>query len=139
MATQKEITLRVDSDPGIAAFADRVLVNIVLRNLVSNALKFTPKKGKVEIRAWQEGNAIKCSVADTGIGIKPEYLALFNKEGELSSTIGTDQEIGTGLGLQLVRDLLEKNKGSLYIESKTEVGSTFTFTLPTDNTQRDEN
>lgn len=139
MATQKELTLTVDSDPGIAAFADKVLVNIVVRNLVSNALKFTPQKGKVEIRAWQEGKVIKCSVADTGIGIKPEYLALFIKEGELSSTIGTDQEIGTGLGLQLVRDLLEKNRGSLHIESKTEVGSTFTFTLPMDNTKRDEN
>ena len=77
-------------------------------------------------------------MTDTGIGIKGEYLELFEKEGHLSSTTGTDQEIGTGLGLQLVRDLLEKNKGTLTIESKTEVGSTFTITLPSDNKQRDE-
>jgi signal transduction histidine kinase len=77
-------------------------------------------------------------VADTGVGIKPENLELFKEEGQLSSTIGTDQEIGTGLGMQLVRDLLEKNKGTLHIESKMEVGSTFTITLPADNQQRDE-
>lgn len=138
MATQKELKFTVASDKGIVAFADKVLVNIAVRNLVSNALKFTPQKGTVEIRAWQEGDSIKCSVADTGIGIKEEYLELFEKEGQLSSTTGTDQEIGTGLGLQLVRELLYKNKGTLHIESKAEVGSTFTFTLPMDNTQRDE-
>jgi signal transduction histidine kinase len=138
MATQKELTFICNSDQGIAIFADRVLMNIVLRNLASNAIKFTPKKGSVEIRAWQNGDKIKCSVADTGVGIKPENLELFKEEGQLSSTIGTDQEIGTGLGMQLVRDLLEKNKGTLHIESKMEVGSTFTITLPADNQQRDE-
>jgi len=138
MATQKEVTFTCDSDQGIATFADRVLLNIVLRNLVSNAIKFTPSKGSVEIRAWQEADQIKCSVADTGVGIKAEYLELFKKEGQLSSTTGTDQEIGTGLGLQLVRDLLEKNKGTVHIKSKTGVGSTFTITLPADKKQRDE-
>jgi signal transduction histidine kinase len=92
----------------------------------------------VEIQAWQEADKIKCSVADTGIGIKPEYLELFEKEGYLNSTTGTDQEIGTGLGLQLVKNLLEQNNGTLIIESKTEVGSTFTITLPVDNLERDE-
>jgi len=133
MAMQKDLSFTCSSDHGIAAFADRVLMNIVLRNLVSNAIKFTPQKGSVEIRAWQDGDTIKCSVADTGIGIKEEYLELFKKEGQLNSTAGTDQEIGTGLGLQLVRDLLEQNRGSLKIESKMEVGSTFTMTLPADN------
>jgi signal transduction histidine kinase len=138
MATQKELTFTCNSDEGIAAFADIVHINIVLRNLASNAIKFTPQKGSVEIRAWQENDKIICSVVDTGIGIKPEYLELFKKEGQLSSTTGTDQEIGTGLGLQLVRDLLEINKGTLNIESKTDVGSTFTITLPVGNMQRDE-
>ena len=138
MATQKELAFTCNSDQGIAAFADQVHVNIVLRNLVSNALKFTPQKGRVEIRAWQEADKIKCSVADTGVGIKAEYLELFKKEGQLSSTAGTDQEIGTGLGLQLVRDLLEINKGTLDIESKTGEGSLFTITLPADNSKKDE-
>jgi signal transduction histidine kinase len=112
MATQKELTFICNSDQGIAIFADRVLMNIVLRNLASNAIKFTPKKGSVEIRAWQNGDKIKCSVADTGVGIKPENLELFKEEGQ--------------------------NKGTLHIESKMEVGSTFTITLPADNQQRDE-
>lgn len=138
MATQKDLAFTCNSDQGIAAFADPVHVNIVLRNLVSNAIKFTPQKGRVEIRAWQEAGKIKCSVVDTGVGILPEYLEHFKKEGQLSSTTGTDQEIGTGLGLQLVRDLLEINKGTLDIESKTGVGSSFILTLPADNSQRDE-
>ncbi len=132
MAVQKDLTFTIESEPGITVFADKVLLNIVIRNLVSNALKFTPQKGKVEIRAWKEENKTKCSVTDTGIGIKPEYLELFEKEGQLTSTRSTDQEIGTGLGLQLVRDLLIKNRGTLNIESKMEVGSTFTITLPVD-------
>jgi signal transduction histidine kinase len=138
MAAQKELTFTCHSEPGIAMYADRVLMHIVVRNLVSNAIKFTPQKGSVEVRAWQEQDTIKCSVADTGVGIKNESLELFHKEGQLDSTAGTDQEIGTGLGLQLVRDLLEKNKGRLIIESKMEVGSTFTMTLPADTYQRDE-
>ena len=131
-ALQKEIIYTTDLEPGIKAFADPVLIHIVLRNLVANAIKFTRKEGSVQIKAWQEQNRIYCSVIDTGIGMKTEYLEQFKKEGYLSSTEGTDQEIGTGLGLQLVTDLLEKNKGTLEIESKSNVGSTFTFTLPID-------
>ena len=89
--------------------------------------------GSVLIRAWQEQDKIYCSVADTGVGMKAEYLEQFKKDGYLSSSTGTDQEIGTGLGLQLIADLLEKNNGTLEIESKVNVGSTFTFTLPVKN------
>jgi len=130
MALQKELTFTSEAEQGISAYADPVLVNIVLRNLVANAIKFTRKGGSVHIKAWQELDKIYCSVTDTGVGLKPEYLEQFKKEGYLSSSSGTDQEIGTGLGLQLVKDLLEKNKGTLEIESKVEVGSNFTFTLP---------
>lgn len=130
MALQKELTFTSEAEQGISAYADPVLVNIVLRNLVANAIKFTRKDGSVHIKAWQELDKIYCSVIDTGVGLKPEYLEQFKKEGYLSSSSGTDQEIGTGLGLQLVKDLLEKNKGTLEIESKVEAGSNFTFTLP---------
>jgi len=138
MALQKEIVFTIDVEQGIKAFADPVLIHIVLRNLVANALKFTRKDGSVQVRAWQEENRIHCSVVDTGVGMKPEYLEQFKKEGYLSSSEGTDQEIGTGLGLQLVSDLLEKNKGRLVIESKTNVGSKFTFILPVDKKGKDE-
>ena len=130
MALQKELAFTTEVKTSIRAFADPVYINIVLRNLVANAIKFTRKGGSVHVRAWQELDKIYCSVIDTGVGLKPEYLEQFKKEGYLSSSTGTDQEIGTGLGLQLVKDMLEKNNGTLEIESKAEVGSTFTFTLP---------
>lgn len=132
MAVQKEISFVLHSEPGLAAFADRATLSIVVRNLVSNALKFTPQKGKVEVRAWKEADKVKFYVKDTGVGIKAEFLELYEKEGQLSSTAGTDQEIGTGLGLHLVRELVQKNQGNLDIESSMEVGSTFTITLPVD-------
>jgi len=138
MALQKELTFTTEVNSGILAFADPVFINTVLRNLVANAIKFTRKGGAVHVRAWLELEKIYCSVIDTGVGIKPEYLARFKKEGYLSSTTGTDQEIGTGLGLQLVKDMLEKNNGTLEIESSAEMGSTFTFTLPMDKEDRDE-
>jgi len=138
MTVQKEIVYSTDVEHGIKAYADPVFVHIILRNLVANAIKFTRRKGSIRIRAWKENDTIYCSVADTGIGMKPEYLEQFKKEGYLTSSTGTDQEIGTGIGLQLVNDLLEKNNGTLEIESKLDEGSTFTFTLPAFKSESDE-
>jgi signal transduction histidine kinase len=135
MALQKELTFTSDIEPRIKAYADPVLINVVLRNLVSNAIKFTRKGGSVHIRAWQDGDSICCSVADTGVGISEESLERFKQYGYLNSSAGTDQEIGTGLGLQLIKDMLEKNNGTLEIESKSGEGSTFTFTIPVDKDQ----
>jgi len=130
MAIQKEVRLIKDTEPGLQAVADRSLVNIIVRNLVSNAIKFTPAGGEVKVRSWQSGNQISVSVKDNGVGISPEVLEMFEKKGQLRSTRGTNQEIGTGLGLQLVRDLVEKNHGILEVESIPGKGSEFTFTLP---------
>jgi signal transduction histidine kinase len=130
MATQKEILFSTQVEPGTRALADPVLVNIVFRNLVGNAIKFTHRKGTVHVSVRQESDLIYCTVSDTGIGIEAEFLEQFQKESSLKSSAGTDQEIGTGLGLQLVKELIEKNNGTLEIVSTPEVGSTFTFTLP---------
>ena len=138
MAVQKELKFTSDIKTGLKAWADPVLINIVLRNLVANAIKFTRKGGAVHIKVWQDMDQIYCSVADTGVGIKPEFLEQLKNKGYLNSLVGTDQEIGTGLGLQLITDLLEKHNGTLEIESKADVGSTFTFTLPLKNEERDE-
>lgn len=129
MALQKDVSLSSSLEPGIQIFADKALVNIIIRNLVSNALKFTSTGGKVNIKAWSEGNEIFISVSDTGIGIQPDILEKFHSEGQLESSDGTDKEIGTGLGLQLVRDLVTRNNGVLSVESIPEKGSNFTFTL----------
>jgi signal transduction histidine kinase len=135
MATQKELDFQSHVSPGITVYADRSLINIVIRNLVSNAIKFTPSKGKVEIRIRQAGPEVEIIVADTGVGIKAEILEEFGKEGQLNSTLGTESEVGTGLGLQLVHDLVKRNNGELYIQSKEGEGSVFTFHLPAGETK----
>jgi len=129
MAIQKQVTFTSEVPPGTLAYADKALVNIIIRNLVSNALKFTPAEGKVHIKIWPEAEKILVSVTDTGIGINPEILKKFHDEGKLVSSLGTDKEIGTGLGLQLVSDLVEKNQGILKVESTPGKGSSFTFSL----------
>ncbi len=131
MATQKEIRFSTEVTPRLSAYADKALVNIVVRNLVSNSIKFTPRKGSINIKAHQEGKVIRLSVIDTGIGINPDILEQFLTHGDLGTSSGTESEIGTGFGLQLVKDLVEKNGGNLHIESKPNEGSIFTFTLPT--------
>lgn len=131
MALQKELDLQTECAPGITVFADKALVNMVVRNLVSNAVKFTPRKGTIRISAQREGTGVRFSVSDSGVGIKEEILEILETEGHLDSSEGTEREMGTGLGLQLVKDLLDKNGGKLIIESQPDQGSTFTFILPT--------
>ena len=130
MADQKGVTLTsvVSSDTNV--HADPALVNIVIRNLISNAIKFTPNKGTVTVQAEPEADHVRISVTDTGIGIKPEIIEEFRQSGKLRSSAGTDKEIGTGLGLQLVNDLVSRNGGTLTIDGTPRKGSTFTFTLP---------
>jgi signal transduction histidine kinase len=130
MATQKEVALRSSVFPGTVVHADRALVNIVIRNLVSNAIKFTPGGGTVTVQAQPEADHVRISVTDTGIGIKPELLKQFRKSGKLITSIGIENETGTGLGLQLVSDLVSRNGGTLKIDSTPRKGSTFTFILP---------
>ncbi|MCP4312809.1 MAG: hypothetical protein GY790_16220 [Bacteroidetes bacterium] len=130
IAEQKSVTLTSSVNPGTRVYADIDLINIIIRNLISNALKFTSAGGIITIDAQQEGEEVHISVSDTGIGIKPEILEQFMIEGQIVSSVGTDSELGTGLGLQLVSDLLARNHGILKVESTPGKGSTFTFTLP---------
>jgi signal transduction histidine kinase len=135
MATQKQIDFKTGGPTGVTVFADRSLINIVIRNLVSNAIKFTPARGKVDITIKQMGAEVEITVSDTGVGIKAEILEEFKQVGQLSSTLGTEAEVGTGLGLQLVRDLVTRNEGTLHIRSTEGEGSVFTFTLPAGKTK----
>lgn len=138
MAVQKGVTLHSNIFPDTMVYADKALINIVIRNLVSNAIKYTPGKGSVTIQARPEAGHVRISVTDTGIGIGPEILDQFRKGGQLKSSEGTDREIGTGLGLQLVSDLVSRNGGHLKIDSTPRKGSTFTFTLPEGKTIEEE-
>jgi signal transduction histidine kinase len=136
MVTQKEIDFTKEIPPGIQMYADKALVHIVIRNLVSNAIKFTPRKGSVGIRVLDEGPKVRFEVIDSGVGIEAEILDQFEKNGLMESSSGTDREVGTGLGLQLVRDLVERSGGTLQIRSTPGKGSIFTFTIPSTNKQQ---
>jgi signal transduction histidine kinase len=130
MASQKELELKVEVAQDIEVYADRLLVHTVVRNLLSNAIKFTPRNGSVSIRAVAKEDQASISVIDTGIGIKPEIIEQFERDGQMQPSTGTEKEHGTGLGLQLVRDLVSKNGGTLDVESQLDKGSVFTFTIP---------
>ena len=128
-AVSKKITIQNHIKKPFPVFADRDMVHLVLRNLISNAIKFTPQKGEINIRIVENGSSVKLSVQDTGIGISEEEMRKIN-ENNYYTTKGTSSEAGTGLGLMLCKEFLIKNKGRLEISSKQGEGSTFSFTLP---------
>lgn len=129
-AIEKEIYLGTKLELPITITGDRDMLSTVFRNLISNAIKFTRKGGKVMISSLKTENSVIISVKDNGIGMTPEQLRLvFNISGR-SSQIGTMGEIGTGLGLFLCKDFVEKHKGTIAVESQEEVGTTFLIELP---------
>ncbi len=108
---------------------DLSLLNSVLSNLISNAIKFTPQGGKITIKSDDENNYVRVSVIDSGVGIKKDdILKLFNINTNFT-TLGTDKEKGTGLGLILVKETVEKMGGKISVESEERKGSNFSFTL----------
>lgn len=110
-------------------YADERMIKTVVRNLISNAIKFTRQNGKIEIFCREEGNYYEISVVDNGVGIKEENIyKLFNIY-ENHSTTGTNSEKGTGLGLVLCKDFVEKNGGKIGVESEFNKGSRFFFTI----------
>jgi signal transduction histidine kinase len=109
------------------------MINTVLRNLLSNAVKFTPFNGRIVLASSERNNQIEISVRDTGTGIPKENLKrLFKIENKIS-TPGTENEKGTGLGLILCKDFIEKHNGEIWAESEPGKGSKFIFTLPRNN------
>lgn len=130
MANSKAIELTSDVEEDLSVIADHNMLKTVLRNLITNALKFTPRGGKVKISAKDRGDCIEVSVMDTGIGISQENQKKLFRIDAPYVTAGTEQEIGTGLGLVLCRDFIKKHRGKIWVESEIDKGSIFTFTLP---------
>ena len=129
-AINKDIRIEHIAFENITAWGDKNTVNTVIRNLLSNALKFTPRGGTVTIFANAYKDAVEIGIRDTGVGMSPEQIKKVFDISTKHSTPGTEQEQGTGLGLILCKEFVEKNGGQLYIESKEGRGSTFRFTLP---------
>jgi signal transduction histidine kinase len=129
-AEQKAITLSNAIATDVVGYADSKMLDTVLRNLISNALKFTNKDGTITISLEQQEEILKIAVADTGIGISREHLSkLFRIDSKYTRT-GTANERGTGLGLILCKEFVERNGGAIEVESKEGSGTTFSFTLP---------
>lgn len=137
MAKGKQITLEYSVSSEINLWVDRNTTMTILRNLVNNALKFTPEGGHVTIKAKQVTGVAEIKVTDTGVGIPQDKLdSLFRLE-DRKSTFGTSGEKGLGLGLQLVYEFIEMNHGSIRVDSEEGKGTTFTVRLPIYETGRE--
>lgn len=130
-SNNKKLTLENTVQEDAYAWADANMVALIVRNLVANAVKFTPYSGTISVKAYsQNTDYLKVSVNDTGVGIAAENIAkIFDNESHFS-TPGTAQEKGTGLGLMLCQEFVEKNNGKIWVESTLGEGSQFIFTLP---------
>ncbi len=128
-AQRKNISLLSDIQPATEVMADAEMLNLVLRNLLSNAVKFTYEGGQIQVLARQTGSMVEMMVKDNGMGISPTQKERLLK-GETFTTQGTANEKGTGLGLVLCREYIQKNGGHIRCETEQEKGTTFIFTLP---------
>lgn len=129
-AQKKEIAVQVNVPMTSVVFADPHMLKTVVRNLVSNAIKFTPSGGNITVSSSSAGDYEEIAVADTGVGISPEHLQKLFKIDVVFSTPGTAKEPGTGLGLVLCKEFVEKNGGVLRVDSEVGNGSCFRFTVP---------
>ncbi len=126
----KEISLSYAHEQPVTVHAHKNSVNTVIRNLISNAIKFTPKGGTITVTANAGNEDALISITDTGVGMSAEVMQKIFRIDTKHSTKGTADEKGTGLGLVLCKDFVEKNNGSIGVHSEEGKGSTFYFTLP---------
>jgi signal transduction histidine kinase len=129
-AQQKQISITSAQSQYPVAFADADMVKSILRNLISNSIKFSNINGSIDITATENGKKILVTVKDNGVGMTSETLNALFKSRFNNSTLGTFNEEGTGLGLMICKEFIEKHCGKLKVESEPGKGSSFTFTLP---------
>ncbi len=139
-ASAKRLSLKLEVEDQLQVFADRHMVSAILRNLISNAIKFTPQSGSILVTAVAADKDVVISVSDSGVGMSDEEQArLFKLDGKLSRA-GTEGEEGTGLGLMLCMEFVKQNRGTIWADSKPGKGTTFAFTLPaTETDMTDQN
>jgi signal transduction histidine kinase len=129
-AHEKNITIRCNLPDKFEIYGDKDMIETIVRNLISNAIKFTEKDGTIEIYSRLQDVFIEIIIADNGIGISEnDKQKLFNYDYN-NSQLGTDQEKGTGLGLIICKEFIKKHGGKIWIEDNPEKGSEFKFTLP---------
>jgi len=130
LSHKKETEICVELENDLYGLADRHMLQVILHNLLSNAIKFTGRGGKVWVHAEQKGGMIHMSVRDNGVGISEANKMCLQQGVPVEATKGTDCETGTGLGLLLCSEFIQKMNGSLNIESIEGEGSCFYFTIP---------
>ena len=130
IAQSKGINLIIEVPEDILAFADINLLDTSLRNLTNNAIKYTPRGGTILIKTIRQNDFIKISVIDSGTGMTQEQINnLFDLQ-KTQTKSGTNGELGSGLGLLLCKEFVEKNKGSITVKSEWGKGSILSFTVP---------
>lgn len=130
LADQKSIAIKTGYDPELKLFADPLMIETVLRNLINNAIKFTPEGGQIEVSAKEQDGQILVSVSDSGIGIsKEDSQNLFRIDSKVKRK-GTNNEDGSGLGLILCHEFVEKHNGKIWVQSTPGKGSEFIFSIP---------
>jgi signal transduction histidine kinase len=130
LAEQKNIRINVENDPELKIFADPQMIETVLRNLINNAIKFTPEGGQINVSAKVADNQILVSVSDSGVGIsKEDSQNLFRIDSKVKRK-GTNNEDGSGLGLILCHEFVTKHNGKIWVESIPGEGSEFIFSIP---------
>ncbi len=130
VAAVKQIKIMMDTEEKFFVNVDIEMIKSVVRNLLSNAIKFSNSYSEIHVSVREEGNEVIVTVADNGLGIKEEDQPKLLNEVTHFTTFGTNSEEGSGLGLLLCRDFVIHNKGRLWFESKENVGSKFSFSVP---------
>jgi len=130
IAKQKSIIITNEKLCNSSVYADKAMISTILRNLISNAIKFTISGGKIIISAEEKQNEVMITVSDTGVGIPKNSINKLFRIDENYSTPGTKNEEGTGLGLILCKEFTEKHNGKIWVESELGKGSKFKFTIP---------
>jgi signal transduction histidine kinase len=129
-AENKNIGIYVTIEDELMIYADRGMIDIVLRNLLSNAVKFTDRNGSISITAEKENDFVIISVKDTGIGMESEKVQLLFQDVDSSPSIGTEGEVGIGLGLLLCSQIIKRNYGDIWVDSTFGEGSNFFIAIP---------
>lgn len=127
---QKEVNLVAEIEEGLAVVGKPNALGTVIRNLISNAVKYSKTGGKVIFRCERDGDRVRISVIDYGVGISPDRIQELFDPDKRQSTLGTDREKGAGLGLFLCQSLVENLGGRLQVQSEENEGSVFSFSLP---------
>jgi len=131
IAKSKNITLECSCSDNLEIFADVNMLNTVVRNLISNAIKFTNIGGHIKVSAELKQDHVEITISDNGIGINKEKCSELFSITSNTTTLGTADENGSGLGLVLCKEFIQKNNGDIWVESEENKGSNFIFSLPT--------